>query len=156
MGNEKNFMGFCIPKVWQILKHFAGTFRQAQTLKLWGVSDILLFYLRTCWISIGNTDKMWHPILRECIFSPNQTLQELLVVVWQPDHTILCCCSFDQKNTNYSSTAMKNNGNFGNWNPVLQCKNSTKSDFFFEKRRFSPQEYKIHVFVNTTRSSTSE
>ena len=27
-------MCFCIPKVWQILKHFAGVFCQAQTLKL--------------------------------------------------------------------------------------------------------------------------
>ena len=34
MKNEKKYMGFRIPKVWQILKHFAGTFRQAQTLKL--------------------------------------------------------------------------------------------------------------------------
>ena len=29
--NEKNYMGFCIPKLWQILKHFARAFRQAQT-----------------------------------------------------------------------------------------------------------------------------
>ena len=33
-------MGFRIPKIWQILKHFAGTFRQAQTLKLRGVSRL--------------------------------------------------------------------------------------------------------------------
>ena len=38
MKNEKNYMGFRIPKVWQILKHFAGTFHWAQTLKLWGVT----------------------------------------------------------------------------------------------------------------------
>ena len=30
-------MGFPIYKIWQILKRFAGTFRQAQTLKLGGV-----------------------------------------------------------------------------------------------------------------------
>ena len=35
---EKAALGFCIYKIWQILKRFAGTFRQAQTLKLGGVS----------------------------------------------------------------------------------------------------------------------
>ena len=30
MKNEKNYMGFLIPKEWQILKHFAGAFHQAQ------------------------------------------------------------------------------------------------------------------------------
>ena len=35
-------MGFCIPKVWQILKHFSGTFCQAQTQKLRGVSIYLI------------------------------------------------------------------------------------------------------------------
>ena len=35
---EKETLGFRIYKIWQILKHFAGTFRQAQTLKLGGVS----------------------------------------------------------------------------------------------------------------------
>ena len=29
MKNEKNYMGFRIPKIWQILKRFAGTFHQA-------------------------------------------------------------------------------------------------------------------------------
>ena len=29
--------GFCIYKIWQILKRFAGTFRRTQTLKLVGV-----------------------------------------------------------------------------------------------------------------------
>ena len=29
MKNEKNFMGFHIPKIWQILGRFAGTFHQA-------------------------------------------------------------------------------------------------------------------------------
>ena len=28
MKNEKNYVGFSIPKVWQILKHFSGTFHQ--------------------------------------------------------------------------------------------------------------------------------
>ena len=37
MKNEKNYMGFHIPKVWQILKRFAVHFHWAQTLKLWGV-----------------------------------------------------------------------------------------------------------------------
>ena len=32
------YMDFLMSKVWQILKHFAGTFRRAQTLKLWGVA----------------------------------------------------------------------------------------------------------------------
>ena len=31
---EKATLGFRIYKIWQILKRFAGTFRQAQTLKL--------------------------------------------------------------------------------------------------------------------------
>ena len=34
---EKATLGFCIYKIWQILKCFAGTFRRAQTLKLGGV-----------------------------------------------------------------------------------------------------------------------
>ena len=34
---EKATMGFCIYKIWQILKRFAGTFRRAQTLELGGV-----------------------------------------------------------------------------------------------------------------------
>ena len=29
--------GFHIPKIWHILKHFTGIFRQAQTIKFWGV-----------------------------------------------------------------------------------------------------------------------
>ena len=29
MKNEKNYIGFHIPKVWQILKHLTGTFHQA-------------------------------------------------------------------------------------------------------------------------------
>ena len=34
---EKATLGFRIYKIWQILKRFAGTFCQAQTLKLGGV-----------------------------------------------------------------------------------------------------------------------
>ena len=41
MKNEKNYMGFHIPNVWQILKRFTGTFCRAQTPKLGGV----YFYL---------------------------------------------------------------------------------------------------------------
>ena len=37
MKNEKNYVGFRILKVWQILKHFTGIFHQAETLKLGGV-----------------------------------------------------------------------------------------------------------------------
>ena len=33
----KATLGFRVYKIWQILKRFAGTFRQAQTLKLGGV-----------------------------------------------------------------------------------------------------------------------
>ena len=36
---EKETLGFRIYKMWQILKCFAGTFRQAQTLKLGGVQE---------------------------------------------------------------------------------------------------------------------
>ena len=35
---EKAILGFHIYKIWQILKHFAGNFRRAQTLKLGGVT----------------------------------------------------------------------------------------------------------------------
>ena len=42
---EKTTLGFRIYKIWQILKRFAGTFRQAQTLKLWGVITIGKFKL---------------------------------------------------------------------------------------------------------------
>ena len=35
MKNEKNYMGFRIPKVWQILKHFTGAFHRAQTSYFW-------------------------------------------------------------------------------------------------------------------------
>ena len=38
MKNEKNYMGFLIPKVWQILKPFAGAFHQAQTSYFWRVT----------------------------------------------------------------------------------------------------------------------
>ena len=38
----------CIYKIWQILKHFAGTFRRAQTLKLGGV----FYFLTLC--CVGN------------------------------------------------------------------------------------------------------
>ena len=41
MKNEKNYVGFLISKVWQILKRFAGTFYQAQTLKFWGVGRMV-------------------------------------------------------------------------------------------------------------------
>ena len=34
---EKATLDFRIYKIWQILKHFAGTFRRAQTLKSGGV-----------------------------------------------------------------------------------------------------------------------
>ena len=37
---EKANLGFRIYKIWQILKRFAGTFCQAQTLKLGGVYQI--------------------------------------------------------------------------------------------------------------------
>ena len=44
---EKATLGFCMYKLWQILKRFAGTFRRAQTLKLGGVltgKDIVIWY----------------------------------------------------------------------------------------------------------------
>ena len=37
MKNEKNHLGFLIPKIWQILKCFSRHFHQAQTVKLLGV-----------------------------------------------------------------------------------------------------------------------
>ena len=39
MKNEKNYMGFLIHKIKQILKRFAGTFCWAQTSYLWRVKD---------------------------------------------------------------------------------------------------------------------
>ena len=35
---EKATLGFRIYEIWQILKHYAGNFRRAHTLKLGGVS----------------------------------------------------------------------------------------------------------------------
>ena len=37
LGMEKVTLGFHIYKIWQILKRFAGIFRQSQTLKLGSV-----------------------------------------------------------------------------------------------------------------------
>ena len=37
-------LGFHIYKIWQILKRFAGTFRQAQTLKLGGVVTLYILH----------------------------------------------------------------------------------------------------------------
>ena len=34
------YLGYLIPKIWQILKHFSGAFRRAQTLKLLGVVEL--------------------------------------------------------------------------------------------------------------------
>ena len=38
---EEATLDFRLYKIWKILKHFARTFRQAQTLKLEGVSSAL-------------------------------------------------------------------------------------------------------------------
>ena len=54
MTNEKIYMGFLIPKVWQILKHFAVHFHWAQTLKLWGVVQKFAIHLHEFKI------KPWH------------------------------------------------------------------------------------------------
>ena len=43
MKNGKATLGFCIYKIWQILKRFTGTFRQAQTLNLGGVVRITYY-----------------------------------------------------------------------------------------------------------------
>ena len=37
MKNEKNYVGFLITKIWQILKRFAGTFHWVQTSYFWRV-----------------------------------------------------------------------------------------------------------------------
>ena len=37
---EKATLGFRIYKIWQILKHFAGTFHRAQTMKFGGVQRL--------------------------------------------------------------------------------------------------------------------
>ena len=37
MKNEKNYMGFLIIKIWQILKRFGGTKTLAKTSYFWGV-----------------------------------------------------------------------------------------------------------------------
>ena len=50
MKNEKNYMGFRIPKVWQILKRFAGAFRWAHTYLLFLKSEQLatMKYFKLC------------------------------------------------------------------------------------------------------------
>ena len=45
MKNEKNYRGFRIPKVWKILKRFAGAFRQAQTSYFWRVTYYIVLQL---------------------------------------------------------------------------------------------------------------
>ena len=47
---EKATLGFCIYKIWQILKRFAGTFHPAQTLKFGGVT-LQVYGLATKWFS---------------------------------------------------------------------------------------------------------
>ena len=44
MKNYKNYMGFRIPKVWQILKHFAGVFRWVQTSYFWRVTCYIILW----------------------------------------------------------------------------------------------------------------
>ena len=41
LKTEKATLGFCMYKIWQILKRLTGTFCRAQTLKLGGVADLI-------------------------------------------------------------------------------------------------------------------
>ena len=43
MKNEKNYMGFLVTKIWQILKHFSRAFCWAQTSYFWRVNSFGLF-----------------------------------------------------------------------------------------------------------------
>ena len=54
---DKATLGFRIYKIWQILKHFAGTFRRAQTLKLGGVVLDLVVIERSSKVNKGTIIK---------------------------------------------------------------------------------------------------
>ena len=55
---EKATLGFRVYKIWQILKGFAGTFRQAQTLKLGGVMCcVIIQFLLIIWLKGIESDK---------------------------------------------------------------------------------------------------
>ena len=47
MKNEKNYMGFLIHKIWQILKHFSRALSWAQPSNLWAVSCVM--YISPVW-----------------------------------------------------------------------------------------------------------
>ena len=50
---EKATLSFRIYKIWQILKRFAGTFRRANTLKLWGVpSNVMKIARFWVWLTV--------------------------------------------------------------------------------------------------------
>ena len=62
------YHAYCIyNKIWQILKRFAGSFRQAQALNLGGVSNCV-YYLSTTYVAHSAA----LPLKKVAIFSENQ------------------------------------------------------------------------------------
>ena len=57
---EKATSGFHMYKIWQILKRFAGIFRQAQTLKLGGVIFLWHFYAFVWHFFSTSENLFWH------------------------------------------------------------------------------------------------
>ena len=78
---EKATLGFHIYKIWQILKHFAGTFCREQTLKLGGVKHALKKYdqfaLNTScfW---GNTGSNITPVVQFQEFFARKIMNKLI------------------------------------------------------------------------------
>ena len=78
MKKEKNYMGFHIPKVWQILKRFAGAFHWAQTSYFWSV--------RTCCNMYGYLVTT-HLVLPSTLRTQNHKVSQLLI--WIPEHFLV-------------------------------------------------------------------
>ena len=60
---RKNYLGFLMSKVWQILQHFTGTFHRAQTLKLWGVISLGSYFFFAKCLHIQKCEFQLHALL---------------------------------------------------------------------------------------------
>ena len=79
MKNEKNYMGFLIHKIYQILKRFAGTFRWAQTSYFWRVKYYFLIFfipkiLDNNGDDVGKISKQWMGCFTE-VFTNTDTFK---------------------------------------------------------------------------------
>ena len=89
---ERATLGFCMYKIWQILKRFAGTFHRAQTLKLGGVhslhaetySLLLAWYSSRIWANFtsAHLTGIWDPIYAHNILSTLHNVVSRNVCKW--------------------------------------------------------------------------